>query len=76
VSSNIGCTFTVKGSVPIRYVNKTHTLRLLSTKSNLTIKNASQACLIVISNGDKASLQAKFVIKANKKKFNPITIRR
>lgn len=76
VSSNVGCSFTVKGSVPIRYANKTHTLSLLSTKSNLTISNASPACLILISNGDKASLQAKFVIKANKKAFNPITIRR
>jgi hypothetical protein len=76
VTASNGCTFTVKGQVPLTYGNKKHILSLLNTKSNLSISNAASSCAPFINSGDKASLQAKFVIKANKKKFNPITIRR
>lgn len=76
VSTSIGCSFTVKGRAPAHYRDADHALQLLSSKSQLTVSNASLLCHGAVSNGDKASLRGSFVVHATNKRFNPITVRR
>lgn len=75
VSASLGCSYTVQGHAPARYIDSKHALQVLSRKAELTVSNASTGCNAAVTNGDKASLRGRFVLHAAKQRFNPITIR-
>lgn len=68
-----GCSFTVKGSVPIAYRNSTQILQVKNTAANLTVSGVS-GCFGAVNNGDKASFSGSYKLKALNVPFNPIHI--
>lgn len=68
-----GCSFTVKGSVPITYTNSTGILSVKSTSANLIVSGVS-GCFGAVNNNDHASFQADYLLKASKAAYNPIHI--
>jgi hypothetical protein len=68
-----GCSFTVKGSVPITYKNSTQLLTVKNTQSNLVVSRVT-GCFGAVNNGDAASFSAKYKLTANIAKFNPVHI--
>lgn len=67
------CSFTVTGSVGIKYTNSTHVLAVPGGTAGLTVSNVS-GCLGLINNNDKAKFKANYALKATNSAFNPITI--
>jgi hypothetical protein len=76
VSTSLGCSYTLKGRAPAHYLDAKHTLQLLGGKAQLAVSNTSQGCQAAVSNGDKVSAAGRFVVRAARKRLNPITIRR
>jgi hypothetical protein len=68
-----GCSFTVKGSVPIAYRNSTQILQVKNTKANLTVSGVS-GCFGAVNNDDKASFSGSYKLRAKNTAFNPIHI--
>jgi hypothetical protein len=67
--STTACSFTVTGSAPGYYTNKTHTLTMTpkppvrgAKKAQLTISNASAGCAGVVSNGDHPTYKASYKV--------------
>jgi hypothetical protein len=68
-----GCSFTVKGSVPLTYTNSTQVLSVKPTKANLVVSNVS-GCFGAVNNADHASFSANYKVAAINASFNPVKI--
>jgi hypothetical protein len=68
-----GCSFTVKGSVPISYTNSTQVLAVKATKANLVVSGVS-GCFGAVNNADHASFSGNYKVATINALFNPIQI--
>jgi hypothetical protein len=68
-----GCSFTVKGSVPITYKNSTQILAVKDTKANLVV-SAVSGCFGAVNNADHASFSGNYKVVAINALFNTVQI--